>query len=69
MQRTMLVVGCNHWEEELCEERRDTPGGVRPRLAVGALSGGGAFLSMVLTGSGSMVVAASGRRTVEPKIQ
>jgi hypothetical protein len=33
------------------------------------LVGGGSFASMALTLSGSMEVAASGRGTVEPKIQ
>jgi hypothetical protein len=61
MQRTMLVVGCNCWDEELCEECHNPPGGVQPRPAVGPLIGGGAFSSMALTGSGSMVVALSGR--------
>ncbi len=65
----MLVVGCNCWEEELCEELRDPLGGALPRPVVRPSSGGGASLSMTLIWSGSMVVAASGRRTVEPKIQ
>jgi hypothetical protein len=65
----MLVVGCNCWEEELCEEQCNPTGGARPRPVVDPLLGGGAFSSMALTWAGSMEVAASRRGIVEPKIQ
>ncbi len=68
MRRTMLVVGCNCWDEELWGECRDPPGWARPWLAGGTSIGGGAIWSMALTGTGSMVMAASGRRTVGPEI-
>ena len=69
MQRAMLVVGCNCWDEDLCDKHCDPPGGVRPRPALGPSIGGVALLLMVLTRSGSMLVAASGRKTIGPKKQ
>jgi hypothetical protein len=52
----------------MCEELRDPPGGARPRPAFGPSPGDGAFSLMMLSWFGSMVVAASRMRAVEPKI-
>ncbi len=69
MQRMMLIVGCNCWDEEVWDKCCDPPGWARPRLGSGTSIGGVVFLSMMLTGTGSMVMAASGRRNRGPEIQ
>jgi hypothetical protein len=65
----MLIVGYNCWDEGLWDECCNPPGWAWPRPAGGTLIGGVVFLLMSLTGTGSMVMAASGRRTVGPEIQ
>ncbi len=69
MRRMMLVVGCHCWDEEVWDKCHNPPGWAQLRLTGGTLIGGLAFLSLALTGIGSMVKAASGRRTVGPEIQ
>jgi hypothetical protein len=65
----MFVVGYHCWDEEVWDECRSLPGWARPRLDGGTSIGGVAFLSMAVTGIGSIVKAASGRRTIGPELK